>query len=559
MDKVHRKTIEKLSSLFEGFRPPQDLTVSEWAAKNRILTSKTSAEAGPWRNERTPYLVEVMDALTDPKVRRITMVACAQLGKTEAELNFLGYIIDQDPGSVLYIHPTKNNAENFSKFRIATMIKACPTLQSKISAAKGRDSSNTTLQKEFPGGMLTIIGSNVPDDLAGNPIRYVIGDEIDRWAKSAGTEGDPWSLTEERTKTFYNAKLIGVSTPTVKNASKIAEHFEEGTQEYWCKQCPNCGEYHDIQFNDIHFEPVITKKGTHKHYDAKDIYWTCPTCGVIAYENEMRNQPGKWIAQMPEAIESGHRSFWIRGFSSPWQQWKKIIVSFLKAEKDKEKLKVVYNTMLGQLWEERSGNQSEEDLLARREYYGVRGDGSPIDLPEGVLVLTCGVDTQDDRLEYEVVGHGYYGETWGIKKGIIQGDPHYLGVWERLDDVIEKIYRFKDPVKHGLKIALTFVDSGGHKTQDVYRECKKRRYQNVFAIKGKSMDGIPYTRPPTKVKIVVDGRVIGETYLYTIGVDSGKAEIMSAVEVETPGAKYCHFPSEPERGYDETYFNGLLS
>lgn len=556
---IELNTKNFLESVFEQYRPPEDLTVSEWAERYRVLSRKSSAEAGPWRNERTPYLVEVMDCLTDPAIQEITFVASSQVGKSEAEMNFLGYIIDQDPGSTLYVHPNLDEAKKFSKLRISEMIRASKTLREKVNDAKSRDGGNTILQKEFPGGMLTLVGSNAPAGLASTPVRYVIGDERDRWALSAGTEGDPWELAKARTKTFYNRKLIDVSTPTVKNASPIAENFEKGTQEYWCKQCPNCGEYHDIQFNDIHFESVITKKGTHKHYDAKDIYWTCPTCGVIAYEHEIRRQPGKWIAQMPEAIESGHRSFWIRGFSSPWQNWKTIIVEFLKAGKDKQKLQVVYNTMFGQLWEERSGNQSEEDLLARREYYGVRDDGSPIDLPEGVLVLTCGVDTQDDRLEYEVVGHGYYGETWGIKKGVIQGDPHYLGVWERLDDVIDKIYRFKDPVKHGLKIALTFVDSGGHKTQDVYRECKKRRYQNVFAIKGKSADGIPYTKPPTKVKIVVDGRIVGETYLYTIGVDSGKAEIMSAVEVETPGAKYCHFPSEPERGYDETYFSGLLS
>ncbi|MCI9597915.1 MAG: phage terminase large subunit family protein [Firmicutes bacterium] len=556
--KMNKRTEKLFQNIFERYKPPEDLTVSQWAAKNRILSREASAEAGPWNNERTPYLVEIMDALTDPSVREITFVASSQVGKTEGENNFLGYIIDQDPGSVLFIHPTLDDAKKFSKLRIAPMIRDCEALREKVKEAKGRDSGNTVLQKQFPGGMMTLIGSNSASGLASTPVRYVIGDERDRWATSAGTEGDPWELAKARTKTFYNAKLIDVSTPTIKGVSPIESNYQDGTQERWRKECPHCGSFHEIEFDDIHFTPIVKRNGSKKTYYAEDVYWTCPTCGAISLEEEMRKQHGKWVADNPEARARGHRSFWLNGFASPWQRWETILVEFLKAGEDPRKLQVVYNTMLGRTWEERTGTQSEEDLLARREYYGIREDGTPIDLPEGVLVLTCGVDTQDDRLEYEVVGHGYYGETWGIKKGMLMGDPHYPGVWERLDDVTEKIYRYEDRDK-GLKIALTFVDSGGHKTQDVYRECRKRFYQNVFAIKGKGGDGIPYTKPPSKVKMILEGRVIGETYLYTIGVDAGKAEIMANVEAKTPGAKYCHFPSEPERGYDETFFSGFLS
>ncbi len=552
------KTLELFQGIFGNYKPPEDLTVSQWAAKNRILSREASAEAGPWNNDRTPYLVEVMDALTDPAIREITFVASSQVGKTEAENNFLGYIIDQDPGSVLFIHPTVEDAKKFSRLRIAPMIRDCPALRGKVKDAKSRDSGNTILQKQFPGGMMALIGSNSASGLASTPVRYVIGDERDRWALSAGTEGDPWELAKARTKTFYNAKLVDVSTPTIKGASPIENNYEDGTQERWCKECPHCGEFHEIDFDDINFKPIVKKNGSRKTYFAEDIYWTCPTCKAISLEEEMRKQPGKWVAQNPGARSRGHRSFWMNGFASPWQRWETIIIEFLKAGKDPRKLQVVYNTMFGRTWELRDGSQSEESLLERREYYGVREDGSPIDLPEGVLVLTCGVDTQDNRLEYEVVGHGYYGETWGIKKGMLMGDPHYPEVWERLDDVVGKTYRYKDPAK-GLKIALTFVDSGGNKTQDVYRMCKKRFYQNVFAIKGRGEDGTPYTVPPRKVKIILQGRVVGETYLYNIGVNAGKSEIMANLEVETPGAKYCHFPSEPEKGYDEAFFSGLLS
>lgn len=557
--KKRLRPVEKtFKKAFENYRPPADLTVSEWAEEHRVLSRESSAEAGPWRNERTPYMVEIMDAFTDPQVEEITVVASSQVGKSECELNMIGYIIDQDPGSTLYIQPTLDDAKKFSRIRIAPMVRDSKTLKKKVADIKSRDSSNTMLQKSFPGGMLTLVGSNSASGLASTPVRYVIGDELDRWALSAGTEGDPWKLAEARTTTFYNRKKVAVSTPTDKGSSKIAELYDKGTQEKWCIQCPDCGEWHAVVFDNVRFDFDTVKNGKKKDYIIKSIEWCCPSCGCLSSEERVRKQPAKWIADYPEAYERGHRSFWLNGFSSPWQPWEKIIYAFLKARHDPQQLKVVFNTMLGELWEDRGDLVDEDTMLSRREDYGKREDGTPVELPEGVLVLTCGVDTQDNRLEYEVVGHGHFGETWGIKKGIIMGDPHYLDVWNRLDDVIDHVYRFKDPAK-GLKISMTFVDSGGHKTQDVYRECAKRLNKNVFAIKGKGGDGIPYTRPPSKVDIIVDGKKKGKAWLYTIGVDSGKADIMGSVEVQEAGAKYCHFPRDERCGYDANYFNGLLS
>lgn len=545
------------SAAFSNFRPPEELTVSQWAARHRVLSRESSAEAGPWRNERTPYMVEPMDAFTDPKVSDITVVAMSQVGKSELELNMIGYIIDQDPASTLYIQPNLDDAKKFSRLRISPMFRDSPRLKAKVAEVKSRDSGNTVLQKTFPGGMLTIVGSQSPSALASTPARNVLGDEVDRWALSAGTEGDPWALAEARTTTFYNAKRVAVSTPTIKGISRIEKLYNEGTQERWCSKCPSCGEYHDIKFDDIKFDFETIKVKRTKTYKINSIHWCCPSCGCIHTEKEMRAQPAKWIANNPAAYALGRRSFWINAFSSPWRGWEKIVVGFLESRKDPQKLKVFYNTVLGELWEDRGDLEDEDTYLGRREDYGTREDGSPVDLPDGALVLTCGVDTQDDRLEYEVVGWGHYGENWGIKKGIIMGDPNYDEVWERLDEVVNKTYKFANG--RGLTISMTFVDSGGHKTQSVYQHCRDRIHKRVFAIKGQGGDGVPYTKPPSKVKIVVNGKAIGQTWLYSLGVDAGKADIFGALKVQEPGPKYCHFPKGSERGYDLAYFNGLLS
>ncbi len=283
--------------------------------------------------------------------------------------------------------------------------------------------------------------------------------------------------------------------------------------------------------------------------------WCCPGCGCIIPESVMRKQPAKWVAENPEAYEKGIRSFWLNAFSSPWTPWSKIALEFLDAKDDPERLKVVYNTLFGQLWDDRGDLEDEDTMLARREDYGLNADGTQVELPDGALVLTCGVDTQDNRLEYEVVGHGHYGETWGIVKGFIMGRPDTEEVWERLDDVIDHVYKFR--TGRGLKISITCIDSGGHFTQEVYEACRARVHKRVFAIKGKGGDGIPFVSPPTRVAIRDNKKIT--CWLYILGVDAGKASIMGNLKVKEAGPKFCHFNRNPDAGFDLNYFNGLLS
>lgn len=556
--KHHLRTVQAtFGKAFGNYRPPENITTSQWAEKYRVLSRESAAEAGPWRNSRTPYMVEIMDAFDDPRVHDIAVVAMSQTGKSELELNTIGKIIHQDPAPILYVHPNIEEAKKFSTVRVAPMIRDCKVLRDRVADIKSRDTKNTILQKSFPGGMLTMVGSQTPSALASMPVKNLLGDEIDRWALSAGAEGDPWELAEKRTTTFYNAKRMAVSTPTNKGASRIADLFDKGTQEKWYSRCPHCGAWHEVLFGDIKFDFEAIKNGRKVNYKLNSVHWCCPSCGCLSTEKEMRDAPAKWVAENPEAIKRGRRSFWVNAFFSPWRSWDEICIKFLEVRKDPQQLKVFYNTILGQLWEDRGDLDDEDTYLARREDYGTREDNTPVELPDGVLVLTCGVDTQDDRLEYEVVGHGHYGETWGIKKGIIMGDPNDDAPWLRLDDVVSHVYKFANG--RGLTISLTFVDSGGHKTQSVYRHCRERLSRRVFAIKGQGGDGVPYTKPPSKVKIVVNGKAIGETWLYVLGVDAGKADIMSALKVQEPGPKYCHFPKGETWGYDLTFFNGLLS
>lgn len=249
----------KVKELFQrlakqALLPPPDLTVSEWADAHRKLSKESSAEAGQWRTSRAPYQREIMDAINDPVVEDIVIMASAQVGKSEIILNALGYFIDYDPSPILLIQPTEAKAKDFSKERVAPMIRDTPTLKERVGDAKSRDSSNTVMYKSFPGGFVALGGANAPSGLAARPIRILLADEIDRYPASAGDEGDPLDLAEKRTNNFYNRKKIKVSTPTIKNVSRIEKEFELSTKEYYNLPCPRCEELQPLSWEQLDFE-----------------------------------------------------------------------------------------------------------------------------------------------------------------------------------------------------------------------------------------------------------------------------------------------------------------
>ena len=222
MNEIEFKTLKLFQKLAKAVSPPPVLTVSQWADRYRRLSAESAAEPGQWNTDRAPYQREIMDSVNDPLVEEIVIMSSAQVGKTELLLNIIGYYIDYDPAPILVVQPTlKPMAEDFSKDRLAPMIRDTPALARKVRDVKAKSSGNTILHKAFPGGHVTIAGANSPSSLASRPVRIVLLDETDRYPPSAGTEGNPIKLAEKRTTAFWNRKKIKVSTPTIKGVSQI--------------------------------------------------------------------------------------------------------------------------------------------------------------------------------------------------------------------------------------------------------------------------------------------------------------------------------------------------
>lgn len=532
MKKVDRKTVRLFKKIATILSPPPVLTVSQWADEYRRLSPEASAEPGRWNTDRAPYQRAIMDAVNDARCEDIIIMSSAQVGKTELILNIIGYYIDYDPSPILTLQPTLEMAQTFSKDRLAPMLRDTPALKGKVKDARSRDSGNTILHKTFPGGHITMVGANSAAGLASRPIKVVLMDEVDRYPASAGTEGDPIKLAEKRTTTFWNRKKIKVSTPTIKGRSPIEKEFLTSSMEEWNVPCPCCGKYQPYEWGRIHFS---------------DVTMECKFCLEHISERDWKSNPGKWVAAKEN---NKKRGFHLNELASPWKHWEEIIEDFKEADRDRkqgdiEKLKTFVNTALGEPWEERGEAADDNVLLSRRERYNA-------DLPDGVLLVTAGVDVQDDRLEIEITGWGKGYESWGILYKKINGSPELDSTWDKLEQFLDTELYFENG--NSLLIAATCIDTGGHFTTEVYKFLKRmeRKQKKIFGIKGMGGEGIPLINK-------VSTNNVEKVRIFILGVDSGKEILMTRLKTVDEGPGYCHFPINADRGYDETYIKGLTS
>lgn len=459
-------------------------------------------------------------------------MSSAQVGKTELLLNVIGYYIDYDPSPILALNPTLEMAQTFSKDRLAPMARDTPAITQKVADTKSRSSGNTMLHKTFPGGHVTMAGANSPASLASRPVRIVLADEIDRYPVSAGTEGDPVNLAKKRTTTFWNRKVILVSTPTIKGASRIETAYEDSTKEIFCLPCPSCDEYQQIRQH--HMQHIKDDRD-----NLIDVTGCCDKCGSIHTETEWKGQTGKWIAQ---AEHYKCRGFHLNEYISPWRKWLEIQRDFLEAKKSPETLKTFVNTSLGETWEEETGEKLEpKTLYERREHYQA-------EVPVNNCVATAAVDVQDDRFEIEKCVWVAGEEKYCISYEKLYGDLSRQGIWDELAKLLKR--QLKTPSGVLLDVKLACIDSGGHYTDEVYKFSKKHGLTRFIPIKGASTAGKPVADFRRK-------RQAQGVYLTMVGTDTAKEIITTRLQNFEPGEGYIHFPVSEQ--FSEEYFKQLTN
>lgn len=466
-----------------------------------------------------------MDACSDPAVREVVVMAGAQLGKTEAILNIIGFHMDHDPCPILVLQPTLEMAQAFSKDRLASgLIRATPAIRGKVKDPRARDSNNTTLHKVFAGGAITIVGANSPAGLASRPIRLVLCDEVDRYPISAGSEGDPIQLARKRSATFWNRKIIMVSTPTKKGDSRIESAFEQSDQRRFHVPCPHCKHKQVLKWSQVNW---IDR-------DPETAAYACENCGALWTDADRWKaiKKGEWIGSKEF---NGVAGFSINGLYSPWTPLADGVRDFLNVKKDPQQLRVWTNTYLGETWEDDGEKIDDLSLADRREDFGGK-------VPEDVVFLTAGVDVQDDRFEVSVIGWGRDDESWVVDHRLISGDPSIPTVWQTLTQFLTGVYQTHDG--RDLTIRSAAVDSGGHHTQSVYHFCKANQGQRWFAIKGVGGDigNRPVVGRPSKNNSA-------KCPLYPVGTDTAKDLIFSRLKIAEEGAGFVHFSADLEDEY----------
>jgi len=467
-----------------AWRLPAKISVSEWADEHRVLLPRTSAEPGAWRTDRTPYLREIQDAFSDPFVEEITVMKATQLGGTEAMYNMLGYAIDQDPGPALLVMPREEDARGVSNNRVLPMIEASPALSKHVSKSA---SDVTRLEYRLDHMSVYFAGSNSPAALASRAIRYLWLDEVDKFPKFSGRESDPIKLATERTRTFWNRKIIKISTPTTRDGYVFRE-YEKSDQRRYFVSCPFCGVYQPLVFSNIRWPEG--ERDPEKVKNERLAWYRCAKCEKRI---EDKHRPrmidgGVWV---PEGLtvgkngklrgkfeDTGHRGFWISALYSPWLTWSEIAAEFLRSKNYSELLMNFINSWLAEIWEEKAHEMLPDELAGNVSRYS---EGT---VPAGAMILTAGVDVQKDHFYGIVRGWGVGEESWLIRACRMES-------WEDVERLIIHATFPRDGSGEDVPVRLACVDSG-YRTSEVYEFCRTWR-EIARAIKGHQfLRGAPY-------------------------------------------------------------------
>jgi phage terminase large subunit GpA-like protein len=531
------------SSFYAGLKPAPLISISEWADLNRILPQESSSEPGHYRTSRTPYVKEIMDALSPfDDTEQVKGMKGTQLGLTEIGNNWIGYTIDISPAPMLMVLPTVDLAQDHSKTKLAPTIEQTPVLKAKIMEATSRAAGNTIQKKEFPGGSIKLTGANSSAGARSASYKNLFLDDIDGYPLDLNGEGEPCGLFMNRTDSFSRRKIFKVSTPTVKDASRIEKEYEDSDQRKYHVPCPHCKEKQVLYFGDRDTTHGIKWERTEKKHHPATAHYVCIHCGekIEEYHKTWMLEQGEWIADNPE---HKHKGYHLSSLYSPlgWVSWEKIVDEFLKATKqnDSAALKTWVNTRLAEVWEEAGKVIDHADLYNKREDYME-------EVPIKASLLTAGVDVQDKRLECEVVAWGRDEESWGIEYRIFNGSPAEQATWDALDKFLMKSFRHESGIS--LNVSCVCIDSGGHFTKQVYDFIKPREIRRIYAIKGSSTMGAPIVGKPTKSNL-------GEVNLYPVGTDTAKDIFYGRLRIENEGPGYCHFPMS----YDEEWFKQATS
>lgn len=479
-----------------ALKPPPRLPLSNWIERHLRLPEDVSALPGQvrlWKFQRG-----VADAISDPTIERVTLVKSVRVGLSTLLTSAVGSFVANEPSPILLLLPTEADCRDFTVSDLEPIFAATPALAGLLGADNSEGGRNTLLSRRFPGGSLKIIAAKAPRNLRRHNVRVLLIDEADAMPQTA--EGSPVVLAERRTMSFANRKIVMGSTPTEEVTSHVLRSYAVSDQRVFEVPCPKCGERTEILWSHIEWQP------DQPHTAA----FRCPHCQDLIPERHkaaMMNK-GEWRATRPEIV--GHAGFRINALVSPHSNasWGKLATEFLAAKGSPDTLQTFVNTILAQGWREEAEQVDENDLASRAEPWSLEA------IPPEVLIVTAGVDVQDDRLEATFLGHSRE-DTFVLGHSVVWGSPGNDSTWIELDDLLKSSW--PHPNGGTLRVDAAVLDSGdGGWTERVYGFSRPR-----FARKVVSGKGVAGTRPA-----IARSSAKGVP-LFLIGVDGLKSQILT--------------------------------
>lgn len=390
----------------ELLKPPEELTVSEWAGKYRFLDERSSSMPGKWKNEMTPYLVGIMDEFNNYQTEKIVFCKCTQLGGTEALNNMICFSVAQDPAPMMIVYPTSELADSVVEQRIKPMLKA-----SKETKKHFKEKNSSKKELQFDNMYISIVGSNSPSELASRPIRYLFLDEVDKYPNESKKEADPISLAVERTKTFNNRKIYMCSTPTTRTGHIWEEKEKADIEKHYFVPCPHCGEFIELKFSQIRWPDDNEKLSAADK--AEFAQYICQECGSTINDSDKMEmlQKGEWRTVKENTKFTKTVAFWINTLYSPFTRFSQIAKAYLIAKDDTEALHNFTNSWLAEPWEDTKLKTNAETVMERQT------DLPEFVVPEWTRLLTAGVDVQETSLYYIIRAWGEYLTSQLITRG----------------------------------------------------------------------------------------------------------------------------------------------
>jgi len=552
-DKIH-------SSLEEIFRtrlkPPPDLNLVEWADTHRYLPDN-SAESGRWKTSRVEVARQPMLSITQRGVQEVTVMCCIQLMKTELMINTGMYYMHQEPSPIMYVAPKKETAEAWSKERLVKSVNETPALKGIFGS--GKSEGNTILQKQFPGGQISIVSARNPTDLAMRAVMVLLFDEIDKYPMNVGSgeggsggEGDPISVAWGRATTYgKRAKKICACSPTIHRRSRIEQEYENSNMSVFFQMCQHCGHSSELSWSDVHIPKL--KDGKFDHRKAAIV---CSDCGTAWSEGDRLNsiRQGHWVAKRPEI--TWHHGYKVSALASPFIDVCDLAKEFSDAQGDPERLKAFTNTRLAETWKESGDAPDWNRLYERREAYQIGI------VPEGGLMLVAAIDVQKDYCQWEVIVFGRKKESWSIDKGIIEGEIQEQEVKEKIYELCDSVY--KNHLGVEMAIEAIAIDSSAF-TMEVYSTVREYGSNRFVAIKGMpSSDYLIGTPKPMDINLK-GKRIVNGVKMWPIGTHRAKEQVYRWLKANTVTDEqreagrtnptgYCHFPQ-----WEQEYFEQLCA